>query len=346
VTSRLARCGAVAALLLAACARGDARTIVTVYSPHGRELLQHFEGAFERANPSIGVQWVEMGSQEVLDRIRAEKATPQADLWFGAPADAFERAAKEGLLAPYEPTWAAHVTPDARDAQGRWFGTYLTPEVIAYNTARVSAAEAPKDWDDVLAPRWKGLVVVRDPLASGSVRAIFGGILARSIAQTGSTAAGWQWLRQLDANTREYTFNPTLLYEKLRRGEALITLYNMPDIATLEQRTGVPVGYVLPASGTPVLVDGIAIVQGARNPDAARRFYEFVTTPEALRFAADSLRRIPARTDLPLEALPRWIQDAKTQIRAMPLDRQLMSDSLDVWIRYWDTNVRNRNRSS
>jgi iron(III) transport system substrate-binding protein len=340
---RLARAASLA--LLTACAgAGDRRTAVTVYSPHGRELLQHYERGFERANPGVDVQWVEMGSQEVLERLRAEKARPQADVWYGAPADAFEHGAKEGLLQPYRPTWAAHVAADARDAGDLWYGTYLTPEVIGYHTRRVPAAEAPRDWDDVVAPRWKGQVVIRDPVASGSLRAIFGGILARSIAQTGSTAAGWAWLRQLDANTREYTFNPALLYERLRRGEGVITLSNMPDIATLEQRTGVPMAYVVPASGTPVLVDGIAVVRGAAQPALARRFYEFVTTPQALRFAADSLRRIPARTDLPLGALPAWVREAKTSITPMPIDRRLIADSLDVWMRYWDANVRGRGR--
>jgi len=330
-------------LVLAACS-GDDRTVLTVYSPHGKELLDYYERQFERANPTVDVQWVDMGSQEVLDRVRAEGANPQTDVWFGAPAEVFERAAREGLLAPYRPTWAAAVPAEARDSADRWYGTYLTPEVIAYNSAAVSAAEAPKDWDDVIAPKWKGKVVIRDPIASGSMRAIFGAILQRSIRQTGNTAAGWDWLRRLDANTREYTLNPTILYQKLGRQEGVISLYNMPDIATLEQRTKIPVKYVIPASGTPLLVDAIAVVKGAPHPDLAARFYEFVTTPSALRYAADSLLRIPARSDIPVDSLAPWIREAKTAIKPMPLDQKLMADSLDAWMAYWDSHIRNRSR--
>ena len=93
----------VAVIALAACG-SDGRTVLTVYSPHGKDLLQYYEDGFEKANPSIDVQWVDMGSQEVLDRLRAEAANPQADVWFGAPAEIFERAAKEGLLEPHRPT--------------------------------------------------------------------------------------------------------------------------------------------------------------------------------------------------------------------------------------------------
>jgi iron(III) transport system substrate-binding protein len=329
--------------LLAACG-GDGRTVVTVYSPHGSDLLSYYEEAFEAAYPHIDVQWVDMGSQEVLDRIRAEGANPQADVWFGAPAEIFERAANENLLEAYTPTWAEHLEADAGDPEGFWFGTYLTPEVIAYNSDAVSAAEAPRDWDEVLDPRWRGQVVIRDPIASGTMRAIFGGILVRSIKQTGSTQAGFDWLRQLDAQTREYVLNPTLLYQKLGRQEGVITLWDMPDIAMLQQRQGFPVRYTVPTSGTPVVVDAIAIVRGTRVPEEARLFYEFVTTREALLTAAERFMRIPARRDIPIESLPQWIREAQAEIRPMEIDRQLLADSLDIWMRYWDGNIRNRYR--
>jgi iron(III) transport system substrate-binding protein len=331
-------------LALAACSGGDKRAVLTVYSPHGKDLLEYYEKGFEATHPTVDVQWVDMGSQEVLDRLRAEKANPQADLWFGAPSEIFGRAADEGLLDPYTPTWADKVPAEAKDAQGRWFGTYMTPEVIAYNTRAVSAAEAPKDWNEVIDPKWKGKVLIRNPVESGTMRAIFGAMLARSIAETGSTAQGWDWLRKLDANTKEYTLNPTILYQKLGRQEGVISLYNMPDIATLEQRTKIPVKYVIPKSGTPLLVDAIAVVKGAPHPDLATRFYEFVTTPASLRYAADSLLRIPARSDIPVDSLAPWIREAKTKIKPMPLDQRLMADSLDAWMSYWDSRIRNRSR--
>src|SRR5215213_10947047 len=272
----------------------DKRTVLTVYSPHGPELLKYYEKEFEKAHPDIDVQWVDMGSQEVLDRVRAEAANSQADVWFGAPAEAFDRATKENLLEPYIPTWSNAVSVEGRDAGDHWYGTFLTPEVIGYNTEAVTREQAPKDWDDVLDPKWKGKVLIRDPIASGSMRAIFGAILARSVARTGSTAEGWEWLRRLDANTKEYVLNPALLYQKLGREEGTITLYNMPDIATLEQRTKTPVGYVIPASGTPLLVDAIALVKGARHPEAAKQYYEYVSSAAALREAAVKFLRIPA----------------------------------------------------
>lgn len=334
------------ALVLAGSCRGDGRTVLTVYSPHGKELLGFYEAGFEAAHPTVDVQWLDMGSEEVLQRLRAEKENPQADVWFGAPAEIFDRGAREGLLDPYRPSWAALVPADAHDPADRWYGTYLTPEVIGYNSRAVPARDAPADWDDVIDPRWRGKVLIRDPMASGSMRAIFGGILGRSLARTGSTDAGWEWLRRLDANTKEYTPNAAILYQKLGREEGVITLYNMPDVATIEQKTRAPIGYSIPASGTPLLVDAIAVVRGSRQPALARQFYEFVTTPPALLAAARQFVRIPARRDLPEDSLPPLVRRARTEVRPMVGDQRLIADSLDAWMRYWDAHVRNSRRRS
>ena len=330
-------------IALAACST-DKRTVLTVYSPHGKELLEYLELGFEKANPTIDVQWVDMGSQEVLERIRAEKTNPQADVWFGAPAEAFDRATREQLLEPYTPTWANAIDPEGKDANHNWYGTYLTPEVIAYNSAAVTREQAPKDWDEVLDPKWKGKVLIRDPIASGTMRAIFGAIMARAIAQTGNPEAGYDWLRKLDAQTREYVLNPTILYQKIGRQQGVITLWDMPDIATLKQRVGIPVDYIIPRSGTPMLVDGIAIVKGTKHPREARLYYEYVTTPQAFNDAADKFLRIPARTDLDINKMPQWIREAKSTIKPMPVDRQVMAQHLDEWMKYWDANIRNRSR--
>ncbi|MFN2637231.1 MAG: extracellular solute-binding protein [Gemmatimonadaceae bacterium] len=332
----------VAALTFLVACSSDRRTVLIVYSPHGKELLDYLEQGFEKAHPDIDVQWVDMGSQEVLERVRAEKPNPQADVWFGAPAEAFDRATKENLLQPYKPTWAGAIDPEGKDANDYWYGTYLTPEVIGYNSQAVTETMAPKDWDDLLAPQWKGKILIRDPIQSGTMRAIFGAIMARSMTRTGKPDAGYEWLRKLDVNTREYVLNPTILYQKLGRQEGVVTMWDMPDIATLEQRTKIPVRYVIPTSGTPLLVDGIAIVRGSKHAKEAALYYEYVTTPEALLAAADQFLRIPARKDIPAAKLPAWIRDAQSKIKPMSVDRQVMAAHLDEWMKYWDANIRNR----
>jgi iron(III) transport system substrate-binding protein len=320
----------------------DDRTALVVYSPHGKDLLAEFETRYEALNPDVDVQWLDMGSQSILDRVRSEKANPQADVWWGAPSSMFDAAAGEGLLERHVPAWAAALPEHAKDPKGMWHGTYITPEVVAYNSVVVTGDDIPKDWDDVLDPKWKGKVLIRDPLESGTMRTIFGMILYRSIRTTGDTAAGWQWLRRLDAQTKEYVLNPTLLYQKLARQEGLITLWDMPDIEELKGRTQMPLDYTLPASGTPLPVDAIAVVKGAKNTEAAKRFVEYIGDDAGIILAARQFVRMPARTDIAEDSLPERLRAARRQIKAEPMDWALIQKQTPDWMRYWDEHIRGR----
>jgi iron(III) transport system substrate-binding protein len=329
------------AALLASCG-GDKREVLTIYSPHGREMLQAFEKKYEALHPDVDVQFLDMGSQEILDRLRSERANPQADVWWGAPATNFEDGARDSLLAAFTPSWAGALPADAKSKDGLWYGTYLTPEVIAFNSAAVPAAQAPKDWEDVLDPRWKGKVLIRDPMASGTMRAIFGMMVYRGIRAGRDTAAGFDWLRRLDAQTREYVLNPTLLYQKLARQEGLITLWDLPDIEALKAKGAAwPIDYVLPTSGTPVLVDGIAVVRGTKHPERAREFVEWAGGPGVVP-AAREFFRLPARTDVPDDSLPPGLRTVKAALRPEPLDWALLQQKTPEWMRYWDEHVRGK----
>ncbi len=328
------------ALGLAGCA-GDGRTPLVVYSPHGRDLLQLFEAEFERARPGIDFRFLDMGSQEVYDRIRSERANPQADVWFGGPDAIFARAAAEGLLAPLRPAWADAVPAASRAPGDLYFGTYRTLPVLVWNSATVDAAAAPADWEDLLAPRFEGRLLVRDPMASGVMRTFFAYVLARSEADTGSTDAGWAWLARLDAATRDYVANPALLFEKLARGEGDVTVWELTDVL-LHRAAGDPLGFALPASGTPVIDDSVALVSGAPHAAAATEFLDWVGSVEAQSLAAERAFRLPARQDLTADRLPEWAREVLARLVVADYDADRAAAQGPAWMSRWDEQVRGR----
>lgn len=329
--------------LLFSCNRGGLRSTrkLLIYTPHGQDLLRDFITRYQAEHKDVEVQFLDMGAREILERVRAERNRPQADLWWGAAHTTFQTASEENLLATYRPTWADKVPGSSRDNQDRWYGTYQTPEVIVYNSDAVKPEEAPKDWDDVLDPKWRDKVLIRNPNPSDSMRAIFGAMIWRFYKDSGSPDKGYDWLRRLDANVHEYTADGTLLMQKLVRREGLISLWNLPDVWIHKEQKRFPIGYVFPASGTPVITDGIAVVRGALNEEEAKRFYEFVTTPESLTLAAKKYYRIPVRTDIDRNQLPAWMNE---RVNEMPLDWDLLRKQSSDWLRYWDTEIRGRSK--
>jgi iron(III) transport system substrate-binding protein len=313
-----------------------------IYTPHGQDMLRDFVGRYKQQNPDVNIQFLDMGSRQILERVRIERNRPQVDLWWGASHTTFQTAADENLLAEFRPSWADATPTASRDEQSRWYGTYETPQVIAYNSDAVGAHEAPKDWDDVLDPKWRDKVLIRDPTPSDTMRTIFGAMIWRYYKDSGSPEQGYEWLRKLDANVHEYTVDGTLLMQKIGRREGLVTLWDMPDVRLFKEQNGLPIGYAVPASGTPVITDGIAIVRGAPNEEEARRFYEFVTTPESLIYAAHKYYRIPVRQDLDRTKLPGWMNEPFTRL---PLDWNLLRNQGTDWLRYWATEIRGRGKN-
>lgn len=325
-------------LVLAACG-GDGRTPVVLYSPHGRDQLSLLERDFEARRPDIDIRWLDMGSQEILDRLRFERVNPQADVWFGGPTTIFDRGIHDSLLAPYRPSWAGQVGPEGTGPADLYYPVYRTPAVIAFNSRVVSREEAPHDWDEVLSPRWTDQVLIRDPMASGTMRAIWGLILVRSLRETGDTAAGMAWLRRLDGQTKAYTLNPAILDAKLARGEGTVTLWDLPDIL-ISRAKGLPFDYVFPRSGTVVIDDAIGLVRGGKHPDAARAFIDYVGSVEAQLLAADKVFRLPARHDLPADRVPAWVAEVEREMRVTPMDWALLAREGAAWMGYWDRHVR------
>jgi iron(III) transport system substrate-binding protein len=330
---------AVAVLSLLAASCGDGRQPLTVYSPHGSDLLSLMEKAYEARHPEIDVRWLDMGSQEVYDRIRSEAANPQADVWYGGPQTIFIRGAEDGLLAPYRPTWADAIPPGSRNSQNLFFGSYRTAPVLVYNTQAVKPDEAPKDWDDLLDPRWKGRILLRDPLASGTMRTLFGMVLSRSVKETGNLDRGWDWLRRFDAQTKEYVQNPALLLEKLNRREGLVTVWELTDMLWQAKR-GAPLGYRFAKSGTPVIDDSIGMVKNAPHAAQAKAFIEFVGSVEGQELAAREAFRLPARTDLPPARLPQWAQEVLKEMVPADVDWPLIAKNGQAWMATWDRTVR------
>jgi iron(III) transport system substrate-binding protein len=331
---------AAAAAVLATTACGGADTLV-LYSPHGRELLAVVEDAYEAANPGLDVRWLDMGSQEVYDRVRSERANPQADVWFGGPSTIFARGAAEGLLEAYRPEWADAIPPDLADPEDRYFAVYRTAPVILYNAAAVTGDAVPRDWDDLLAERFDDRIVIRDPLASGTMRTFFGMVLARSAQRTGTPIEGFRWLARLDEATREYVLNPALMVEKLQRQEGLVTVWELTD-ALWQVERGTPLSYVFPTSGTPIIADAVGVVAGAPHPEAAQRFVDWIGGAEAQLLAAERSFRLPARNDLPRSDMPPWAAEVMDAIVPADVDGELIARYGDDWMRTWDREVRGR----
>ncbi|GAA3408451.1 extracellular solute-binding protein [Paenibacillus hodogayensis] len=309
---------------------------LVIYTARDKNVVDEIIPKFKEKNPNIEVEVLTMGAQQVLERVRGEKANPQADFWWGGTQSGLMTAANEGLLESFKPSFADQVPALYKDAQDRWYGEMLLPEVIMYNPKALKKEDAPKDWDDLLDPKYKNKIIIRGVLASGTMRTIYSAMILR---QGTEPQKGYDWLKKLDANTKEYAQDPTNLYLKLAREEGSLSLWNLQDIMIQKETKNQPFDFIYPASGAPILVDGVGIVKGAKNMAAAKTFYEFLFDSKLRVELAEKLYQIPTRTDLSKD-MPAWLKGL--ELKPLNLDWTMMADKEKDWMQYWDENIKGK----
>lgn len=313
---------------------------LVIYTGRDEEMVQNVIDQFNEKYPDIEVEFLTMGAQQILERLRGEKANPQADFWWGGTQSALIVGANEDLLHAWQPSFIDAIDTAHKDVDGRWFGEMLLPEVIMINSDLLTKETGPQDWDDLLDPKWKDQILIRGVLASGTMRTIYSSMIVRQGAD--SPDKGYEWLLQLDANTKEYTQDPNALYLKLTRQEGSVSLWNLQDILLKKYTTDYPFDYIYPKSGAPILVDGVAVVNNAENLENAKLFVEFLFEKEMVTQLANDYYQIPTRSDIDKGSMPEWYQEL--DLKTFDIDWQLMSDKEAEWMEYWDNNIKGRGK--
>ncbi len=330
---------AIAVALASGCSKDD-RIPLVVYSPHGEDILREFEAAFEAKRPDVDVRWFNLPSGDCLDRIRGERAHPNCDVWWGAASTSFAKAAADGLLEPYRPTFAAALPDNAHDAAWNWSAEFVLPYVFVFSDQKVAAADAPADWDDLAGPAWADRIVLRFPMKSG-LRTVFSHLVDWK-SGGGDAAPGFDLLARLHRNTRRYVNDPTELFQTVtQEAGGVITIWNLTDALFQRDRYHYPFGWKMPKSGAPIVMDSIALVKSGgdeRRAGAAREFYEFAGSFESLRKLMAEHYRIPARTDVPDDIRPDWQRGLA--VPALPADAARAALHEEEWMRRWDEQVK------
>lgn len=334
------------ALVLAttfAAASAEARPLV-VYSPHGSEMLSAAQEAFAKVEKDAVIDWRYLSTEEVLTRLTAERNKPVADVWWGGPQFTFLRGVKAGVLVPYRPTWADKSQPQFRDADDFWYGDLLTPLTIVYQKNLTKPEELPRDWDDLLNPVLAKKMVVRFPVNSGSMRALYAALIDRQIGQGKTLDQALDWMKKLETQVARYETHSLGVFAAVGKGVHMVSMWNVPE-TLLKSRQGYPIDFVYPTSGMPTVVDAIALVKRTAEHPLARRFYEFVTSKEfATKLTEQPFNRVHVRKDLGKNARPEYLDDPR--FKTMSVDWRRVSENEALWMERWEKEVLARGKLS
>ena len=116
---------------------------------------------FEARYPFIKVDIFRAGGEQIVNRAMAEHLAGETT-YDVVNAFALKVLQNKGMLQPYAAPEATHYPVGFKDPQNYWVSLYSGYNVIGYNTKLVPKAEAPRNWEDLLNPRWKGKLGMDD----------------------------------------------------------------------------------------------------------------------------------------------------------------------------------------
>lgn len=277
---------------------GEGSKELVLYSPHPAETINLLVKEFQEKT-GIKVDVVAAGTGELLKRIESEDGNAQADVLWGGGAESL--AAYGNFFQPYESPELKNVDSNYYAPDFTWLGESPLPMVIMYNTDLVSEENAPKSWEDLLKPEFKGKIAMADPAKSGSAYTI----MATMVEAYGKDTEGWDFIQKFYDNLDgKIVTSSSGVYKGVGDGEYAVGL-TLEKEAIKYVLNGAPTKIVYPAEGTSAVPDGLAIVKDAKNMENAKKFVDFALSKETQEIMATELSRRSIRNDVEApEGLP------------------------------------------
>lgn len=306
---------------------------VVIYSTHGEDMIEMVAEAFEQET-GVQVEYINLKG-ELAERVEAEKNNPQADVMFGGASNLFMDLKGKDLFVSFEPEWADELDPMFKDEENYWFGTIQTPVALFYNTEMVEEEDLPSDWYDLADAKYEGKLIFRNALSS-SARVMYSA-LVQQFERNSTVEEGWEFMKALDKNTKQYFDSGSLMMQSIGRQEASISFSTLNDIIDNKLNNNLPIEIIQLESGYPVITDGIAAINNSPHPEAAKAFVEFAGSAEVQSMLANEFNRMPTHPGA-LATSPDWMDEITFE--AMDVDWVDLSEKQSQWMQKWDTEIK------
>ena len=231
-----------------------------------------------QAKTGVTTKFIRLSSGEALTRLVASKNNPEFDVWTGGPNDSHISGRIQGVIEAYKSPTRNMLKAQFKDADGYWTGIYMGALGFCSNTneLRRLGLKAPTSWNDLLNAKYKGNFMMAHPGTSGTAYTA----LWSQVLRLGSEDAAINYMKELNKNVLSYTRSGAGPTGPLGRGEVATGLVFSHDCTAAILR-GNPVVVSFPKEGTGFEIGGIALVKGAKNPDAAKAYIDFALSAEA-----------------------------------------------------------------
>lgn len=259
---------------------------LTFYSSGPGGLAEALAERFE-AETGISVNLFQATTGQVMARLEAEEANPQADVVVSASWGSAEDMHERGLLMEYTSPHSEMV-PDFL-THSNYVAQGVSALAIAWNTQ--SDTPRPSEWADLTDEAYRDLITMPDPAQSGSAFDLVAGLEAAM----GDEA--WELLAALADNDMIVPGPNAAALNPVLQGAKAVVFGAVDYISYGRAAEGETIEVISPESGTVIAPRPIMILESTDNAEAAQAFVDFVLSEAGQTMVAETYL-MPARTDI------------------------------------------------
>jgi iron(III) transport system substrate-binding protein len=226
----------------------------------------------------ITTDYLRAATGEIVNRVIAEKGSPQADVFLGGAESLHISAAHQAALEPYTPAVVPGIPAYTRASDGTWTGFCVLTLGIGINETRFKekfpGKSYPATWDDLNDPLYKGELVFNDPGASST-----GYLFLQSQLQRLGEERGWAFLKSLAGLAGQFPSSGSAPPRLIGTGEYSICVAYVHAMQTYIAQ-GFPVKIIAPPK-TVGEIDAVSVIRGGPNAANAKKFVDFMLSVEA-----------------------------------------------------------------
>lgn len=302
------------ALIEAAKKEGALMYYTTMTLSQSKKVVDKFQKKF----PFIKVQLFRTGGDPLLNKIQTE-ARGGLYAWdvVSGRGDMVLPLMENKLVAPYRSPESKMIGADLVDDESYWTAYYVNPYVLGYNTNLVKKGDAPKTYEQLLDPKWKGKKISIDDEAYG---------LLSGLIQAWGKEKAVSYFKKLAAQEPVPMRGNTNRVQLTMAGEYHLIIAYAPTIQR-ETSKGHPIDWV-PLEPVPVQVNPAMLAAKAPHPNAAKLFIDFVLSKEGQKMLV-GFRRIPVREDV--EANPPRLFKGYKRIVEHPEEYKNFSETIRLY---------------
>jgi len=280
---------------------------VSVKGPPGAKVRRALTSGFQKAFPGIRVEYGGGRGGELAAKIIRERRAGiyTTDVWIGGFGTQLSLLRPQGVQDPIRP---ALILPEVKDPKnwrdnrlefadndGKYAFVFVNQSgtILAYNTELVKAKDVPKSLKELLDPKWKGKIIASDPTASGPGRATFTWLYKNE---------GPEYIRALGKQKIVFTRDRRSQADQIARGSYLLGIAVSNVDAKPFIDAGAPlqmVWNVKEGSYASASYGGLALVNRAPHPNAAKVYINWVLGKEGQTLLANAAGWVSRRRDVP-----------------------------------------------